>query len=347
MARTLFGRSEKKLNEAALRVKSFNIAVLSKDKPLHNRLLAGIIDELATKTIISPLVTLVPGELAWNETYEAARILVKKKPDAIVTVGALCSQAMRYVLNEEKLDIPLFFGGVDRPDFLGLVPSLASAYRSTGINDGQPLHIASAHILSFIKPSMRHVLIPYSVSFDDGGLTNAAALAKRYFESKNIKATVIPLCPDEMAIDRLAPFLGMVDTVMCFEGCSTQTYQDELITRCNNLGVTIFAGDISMVQAGAAIGFVLDHGLIGRALATYIYKALWLNVPLTSLPIRSLGCSARRLAINEASAGAQGIVFDEVLLHMLKNGRVYGKVSLGDAGVVTGLDIPKKEADDL
>ncbi len=342
MSREFFAAGPKQISEKELRSKNFDIAVLSKDLPFHRRLTKGFCDEIGRRTISVPRVSLAPAGMAWNEAYETMKRIALSNPDAIVTVGALCSQVARYVLNELKLDIPQFFGGVDRPDFLGLVSTPENHHRTTGVSAGQPLYMAHFNVLSLLRPMMKHLLITYCVGGDSGGLANAAALGQQYYVGRNVKVTIVPFYPDESPIERIRPFLKTVDTLTCFEGCNIQSYKDSLVKECKRRGIVIFASTIEMIAAGAPLGYVADSELTGKALAGMAFNALWLDIPFTALPITYLGSNARRVAINNAATAELGLTFDEALLCLCKSSSVYGDVLLGEAGILRGELVPEQ-----
>ncbi len=342
-ARTAFSFGPKQLRKAILRSKSVNIAVLMKDLPEHESILDGCLDELSLRTSVKPSITRIPGNFKWCEVHAIALEIVKKRPGSIVTIGVLCSQLMRQVLKEEGVDIPLFHGGVERPEFFGLLPSLTEQFRATGVTGGQPIYTATMHVLSVLRPQMKHLLIPYSVLAAGGMLTNAVAVAKRYCENRNIKITVAPFFRGEMPMERIASCFDGVDTVMCFEGCETHLYKEALIAECKKRGVVVYGGSPDLLKQGAALGHVLDYSSIGKALARYIYKALWLGMPLSSLPFLSLGANARRIVINEEVVKELGVTFDEDVMHLIQRGTVYGNIFLGDAGMLLGEEMPEKE----
>jgi len=342
-ARSSFSYGPCQLRKAALRKKSFKVAVLSKDSPAHNQILEGYLKQHRSKTSIEPVVTLIPAGLSLNEACEAARRIVNGKPDVIVPIGALCSQAVRYVLKKEGIDILLIHAAVERPEFLDLVPTFQDQFRATGITGGYPIYAASMHILSLLRSRIKHLLITYSVAAYGGSLTNAAALAPHYFGTKDIKVTVVPFFKDEMPMQRILPFLDEIDTVMCFEGCETQRYARALATECNRRGIFAFGGDIELIREGAACGFILDYGAIGQEVAKYVYRALWLETPLKDLPLISLGANARRIVINKKTVADQGLTFDEDVMHLITKGSVHGDIFLGDAGMLLGEELPEPE----
>ncbi len=347
MTREFYAAGAKQMRQAELRQKSFDIVVFAQESPVESSYLDGFLSELATKTSAKPRIDLIAHNISWMKAYAAATAIVDTSPQAITTIGLLCSQMMRQVLDERKLDIPLFFLDVERPDLFGLQASVQHVHGSTGVSNGQPMALASARMLLFVRPDVRHVVLPFSLTAHGGNLVNAAALIKRFFEDKGVKVSLVPFRATESPVPRTMLFLEAASVVMCFEGCDILDYKEMLLGECKSRNVMVFGGDIEMIKAGAAAGFVLDHRIAGKALAIRLFKHLWHGVPMFLLPNSMLGSNARCLAINQTVATQYGIRFDGPLYKILKNGVIFGTASFDETGIVEGFDIPEREEIDL
>jgi len=321
------------------------IQIISRTGAFHKRALQGFEQEMARRGCLAYEVTTIGADNGFEVTCNQIRVLLEKGPTALVTFGDACTQAAAAVT--AQVELPHFFCGATQTHFLENLHASNNGRVVAGVNMGQPLHIAAAHVARFLKPHMKQILMPYSTLGDQAELVNNVALIGRYFKQHGIEMKVAQLYNRHDSMAAIEAALEGVDAILCLENSAQYLDVPAVIKLCNTKQITFFSGDREAVLAGAAAGFVADAALAGKELARLVYAVMYKNMSLSEKPVDFLGCNARALMLNKRACALQGIAIDEPLLYLLNMSVVHGFISLDDYGIIAGYPAPTAEEIDL
>lgn len=304
--------------------KPYDIVIFTKDAPFHNKALEGLYAHMdSLKMPINCHEAKIPAGNSWKEAEEVLNAVTDIQPNLIISIGALCSHATRLHLNKTGVNIPLLFGGVTMPSLLGLVSQKSSPHETSGISLGFASYMEAAEVFHYLKPDLKHILIPYSPHVEAGVLKSEALLIREYFERNKVETTLLEVYDVNNFIEQVSPFIKKIDSIMNLEGCITNDIDDVIINLCNENKITFFAGGYaSSIQKGAAAGFVPDPVLLGSKLFEYVQEVVINNKRPSELPIRFLENKGRQVVVNASAAKRQNLNLSESVKYFLKFGRI-------------------------
>jgi len=318
------------------------IQVISRNMPFHKRCLWGFEKEMARLGSAKYEITEVGASDDVFVTRAVIQACSEQKPTAFVTLGEICTQAAAAAL--AQTEIPQFFCGAKQLDFMQKIDPVNNGRLIAGVNMGQPLHIAAAHVARFLKPHMKHIVIPYCVASDDAELLDEIACIREYLEKHDIKVTTIQLSGPSKALQQVATALVGADTLLCLENNAQYLDVAAVAKLCNEKRIAFFSGDRQTVLVGAAAGFVADPALAGAALARLVHMVSEGKEPLlVDERLQILGCNSRVVMMNKEACSKQGVILDDPLLYIQKHGELIGFISLDGYGIIAGYPVPELE----
>lgn len=237
--------------------------------------------------------------------------------DAIISIGALASQVATRTSLLLNIPIPIIFGGVTLPTHLGIVyPGTRKKSNVTGIEAPRLDCDNFISLLYNVKKNIRKVLIP----FNERGawFGQVGSELARQLTGNNVAVELLPVSSPEDVARKVAPHLHSADTIMTMKDDVVINSLDQLVSLCNNYGITIYSTDLDSVAQGAAIGCSPKGAEIGVEVGKYLLHLFKDNAQPHELPIKST-TGQNFVGINRRNLNKQGIYLTPQEIDSLQN----------------------------
>jgi putative tryptophan/tyrosine transport system substrate-binding protein len=240
-----------------------------------------------------------------------AEEMVIKKYDAIIPVGASCTQTIYELSSKKQSNTPIIFTAVEDPNMLGIDQSV---YPITGITDVPNLQAQLEQLLE-IKPAIKTVLLVYNPA-GSPGLEKRKNTLEQLLNNQDITLKTVSVFNANEIMQKVPSHLENVDVVWIFTDHTTVAGLDSLITLCNKYQITLYASDLNSAKRGAAIAFGVSEYSHGQAAARKAFLILDQNNKASDIPISNLG-HEMVLLINPTAAKTQNLEIPEDKLTVL------------------------------
>ena len=140
-----------------------------------------------------------------------------------------------------------------------------------------------ASLLLSVKPHVRNILIPYNAS--EQWLKDDIASFAHAFKPHDVTLHSVPIEDADSLLSTVRKQISDVDTLLMLRDNLTLTKVDELVTLCNEHGVTLFASDLYSVEKGAAIGIGTDQTVVGQEAAARARQILENKIAPSRIPV--------------------------------------------------------------
>jgi putative ABC transport system substrate-binding protein len=193
--------------------------------------------------------------------------------------------------------IPVVFLGVTDPVGAGLVNSLDSPGKCSGVSDNPPMDGVIDLVRQFM-PNAKSIGIPYDPK-DQPGVTTAQRAAEAA-KARGFQADLRPVASENelraavrgLSTRHDALVIGMDNLMMKNAGIISQTAMDQRRP--------LFAADDKSVEMGAVAGVGVDYADVGQFGADIAVKVLKDKQPVGDIPVQSLKTGQR--FINDKAA---------------------------------------------
>ncbi len=309
------------------RNRPFNIAILSRSRIAGiQQVVQSLIDHMNLNAPNEFLFTWFDGKNDEKKTMEHAMHIISNYTmpyDAVVTIGSLPTKIASRVSLLLNVRIPIIFTSTINHSHLGFVyPVGRSSHNITGISLNTTDDGTRIAMLQHLKKGVKNVLLPYdpraaNVYVEINEMT-------RLFLSRNIHIQLLPIHNTENIVAQITPFIHYIDTVITMRHEIIVHSISQIISLCNNFGVTLYSSDLTSVQLGAAIGFSPKESTQGIEAAQYLLMIFKENARPDELPVKEIP-TVHFVGINEASLSKQGIVLSAQELDTIQNKILYKK----------------------
>lgn len=249
--------------------------------------------------------------------------VIEGKYNLCLSIGIMFSQVTKTILSKAQSQIPHIFTGTGDPLRAGLVERIEKPTKFiTGLEVEQATNVDGAKLFHFIKPDMKHILIPYWIFGDGGKLEKEASDIQRYFTANGVKCTLLPVENIGEIIKKVSAFTLKIDSLMYLDGCIVQDAATGIIKLCNQYGITLFSPNLAGVKKGAAAGYGSSIENLGTESFNYADWMLSQEVIPSVLPVKILP-QERQIGINTKTALTQGLTFSTELSCLLRGAIIY------------------------
>lgn len=274
----------------------------------------GIYDKLVTEGFI-------PGKnLRWTYqnalgklpiAVQIAQKFIGQKPDIIITIGTLATQAAVKV--SQGLNIPIVFISVTDPVDAKIIPSLkAPIPLITGGSDHTPIHPQFA-LFQKIIPGLKRIGIIYNP-----GEINSVKLNEDAIKVGKERGISIILSPASRTYDvktAALQLVGKVDAIYINNDNTALAAFESIIQVGNDNQLPVFVSDIDMVKQGAAAAFGPNQYQLGQEVGELIIRQLRHKLngqPFEALPV--IFPTQANIVVNVEAAKSQGIAIPKEIL---------------------------------
>jgi len=176
--------------------------------------------------------------------------------------------------------------------------------------------------LTSLKPSLQHVLIMYRQSNE--WLVEEIKNLTKTFHAHAVEATPYLITHSGHIDNQIDALNKTFDTIFLMPRSLEAKGLQELITYCNQTGITLCTNEHDPVVLGAAIGFGGEAHLIGSHLGHIVRQVLEAKEYPKHDHIIDL-IDTYRIAINQAALSRQGVNLNKDALFLLNQGFVRGQ----------------------
>ena len=256
-----------------------------------DRMCLGIEEAWATSKYAGDVVIRKFGFDVFDKirTLATVETVFEQKPDVIVAIGGTAAIALNETMKKRSIEVPVVFAGVTVAVEWGLIESYEHpGGMMTGVDSvGEIGSNIQAKLLCIAKPTVKKVLIPFTVSTDprDKRAEGMAESMKNYLEGRGIEVTALPLASSYNALDKIAAVLPGHDTLCSLEIDASAHLNGGFSKLCAEMGVTFFCGIIDGINLEAALSFGLDPKPIGGHLFTLATDILFHGKHPSTMPI--------------------------------------------------------------
>jgi ABC-type uncharacterized transport system substrate-binding protein len=309
------------------RIRPFHIAILTRSRVAGiKQVIQGLTDHINMHAPQQFLFTWFDGKNDEKTTMESAMHIISNYTmpyDAVVTIGGLATQTAARAALLLNIRMPIIFTSISHPSHLGIMYSgTQGRHNITGIAVNDTEYNTPVSMLQTLKKGVKSVLLPYDPL--TAGMHQRIAEMARLFLTRNIQIHVLPVQKTELVTSQIASFIHHIDTVITMRDEIVVNHMPNIITLCNDFGVTIFSSDLASVEQGAAIGFSPKETTQGMEAAQYLLLIFKENARPEELPIKEVPV-VHFVGINEASLDKQGITLSPQELDTIKNKVLYKK----------------------
>ncbi len=301
-------------------------AVLTKRLDYHTQVLQGFLEEqkVLQKEDVVEINVIFVEQFDFEKIAVKVNEIIAYKPDIVVPIGVLCTQAIVHAFRERNIDIPVHFCGVTNYQDIGLHELSSEGNLITGVSLGYAPYLTAVRALLWAKPTAKSVLVPYNPLSEGGLLTTAAYSIQTFLRSRGVSAVLLALKQGENVVSVVRSKIGSVDVLMGLEGSELDSYSEELISLCEDHTVTYFSCSLKAVQKGAALGMVSLPRLVGVVSFRRVLQMLTGGIRPEHKRIILLKNEGRRMAYNLKAFARQGLTMPAAKLYMLENSEVDG-----------------------
>jgi len=309
------------------RTRPFHIAILTRSRVAGiKQVIQGLTDHINMHAPKQFVFTWFDGKNDEKTTMESAMHIISNYTmpyDAVVTIGGLATQTAARAALLLNIRMPIIFTSISHPSHLGIMYSgTQGRHNITGIAVNDTEYNTPVSMLQRLKKGVKSVLLPYDPL--TAGMHQRIAEMARLFLTRNIQIHVLPVQKTELVTSQIASFIHHIDTVITMRDEIVVNHMPNIVTLCNDFGVTIFSSDLASVEQGAAIGFSPKETTQGMEAAQYLLLIFKENARPEELPIKEVPV-VHFVGINEASLDKQGITLSPQELDTIKNKVLYKK----------------------
>jgi putative ABC transport system substrate-binding protein len=271
---------------------------------LITEIVKGFRDGLEAEFPVDEAPEVIERHASGDETQYSATIqaMLARRPSLLAPITTPISQI---ALENKPPDTPMVFLAITDPVGAGLVDSLASPGRSTGVSDLAPF----AEILRFARvlyPHAKTLGLPYSPDEQPAVFSREQieALAPSYGFTIDAR----PVTSQDELPTLLSALSISTDGLLI--GADNKMFEaSPLIARLAlDARKPFFSGDSTSIKAGALGGYTIDYYQVGIEGAKIAAAVLRGETP-GEIPVKVL--SEGVLEINQATAEALGLIFPE------------------------------------
>jgi putative ABC transport system substrate-binding protein len=222
--------------------------------------------------------------------------------DLAISVGAMCSQTLAEVARKRSSSTPLIFTAVENPGELGL--SQAN-YPLTGVTSSLNLPAQLSALLE-VKPTTKSILLVYNPA-GSPGLERYKNELENLTRKHHVTFKAVAVYNSNEIMEKTAPQLKDVDTVMILTDHTAVTGLDALLKLAQQHGITLYASDLNSAERGAALAFGITEFTHGKEAAKQALRILENGIDPKQIPFSNV-TEQSILKINEKTAASQGIM---------------------------------------
>lgn len=214
--------------------------------------------------------------------------------DLIISTGLHCSKGLAQISRRRNSMKPIVFLGLLDPVKYELVESIQKPGRNvTGIESSSPGNEAFSMVdlLLKIKPSVRKILLPYSIVA--GGHELHVEDLRESCNANGVEMTLLPINNINDTLQHVSGLIASCDTLMYLESDAVAVCGPALGKLASQYGVTMFAGTVDGVR-DSALSFIPDLDCLASE-AFDLAKEILINqqnpgdLPVRQIPVpRSL-----------------------------------------------------------
>jgi len=265
------------------------------------------------------------GVMAIVETYNAngnrtllraqAEEIVQGNYDAIVTVGAQCSQVTHELLIKKQSKVPLVFCAIDDPERLGLVHRQQRSDDATGVLSTSD-YARQLQSLITLKPTIKRILLVYDPTQATGFEQDRMILQHEAQKLGLVFAQAEVINANDIA-QKIPSLLPSTDVVLVLTDHTVVAAIDMLVTLCNRYQVLLYTSELNSVDKGAALAFGVTEYDYGVTAAQLVCRILIDQQKPSELPVVNM--ESQKIKINTKTAPQQGLMLDEARLQTLRS----------------------------
>jgi putative tryptophan/tyrosine transport system substrate-binding protein len=258
------------------------------------------------------------------ETYNAngnrtllraqAEEIVQGNYDAIVTVGAQCSQVTHELLTKKQSNVPLVFCAIDDPERLGLIHTPQRSDDATGVLSTSD-YARQLQSLIMLKPTIKRILLVFDPTQATGFETDRKILQREAQKLGLVFETAEVINAHDIA-QKVPSLLPSTDVVLVLTDHTVVAAIDMLVTLCNRYQVLLYTSELNSVDKGAALAFGVTEYDYGATAAQLVCRILLDHHKPFELPVIKM--ESQKIKINTKTAPQQGLMLDEAQLQTLR-----------------------------
>jgi putative tryptophan/tyrosine transport system substrate-binding protein len=233
-----------------------------------------------------------------------------ERDNAVDIILAISTTATR-AAKRGTSSVPIIFGVGTDPVSAGLVESFARpGGRLTGVHFlATDLTAKRLEIMREVFPEVRRV----ATFYDPGNLSATASLklAQEAAPGLGIELSAIPVRSADEIREQAGALRGKVEAYFFLSDAMVSSQASIIIERTNALHLPTMGLELSLVRAGAVVGYGPDYRDYGRRPAKYVTSVLGGAKP-SDLPVERINLP--RLSINLKAAQAIGVSIPPALL---------------------------------
>jgi putative ABC transport system substrate-binding protein len=175
-------------------------------------------------------------------------------------------------------------------------------------------------LLLLLRPDISHVIVPYTPPFDGDHIEMEKIEATLHEYGITVKS--IPLEHNSDVPQKIAPFLHEAGALLALRDAVVLVAREQIIKKCNQHSVTIFAADMESVETGAAAALCITEAEMGIYPARQTIDILINKKSPGNVPLIDVGDNGSRFIINEKGLKRQGGEIDKNLLFLIKKANI-------------------------
>ncbi len=282
----------------------------------HSEFTKAIKKMCPTISVTSLCASDIKNKLSVDSVCEKA--LTIEDASCLVVVGKIMSQVLVNIAKKRKSNSSIIFIGVDKPVEFELVKRLDHPGGNvTGVFTAELDPSLSARLIHLTVGDMyTPALIPFYYSNDTGRATEERAQAtKDYLESKNIRATIMPLDSIAEGLQKIEGVLQNYKMLITLEADTlSETCMASLIKLSEKYAIPITA---TILNPNVLLYYAVNPKYVAETAVDLVKKIVYDHRHPSTLPVVRLS-STREFVINTSKAAELGIPINtEHIIHTI------------------------------
>jgi putative tryptophan/tyrosine transport system substrate-binding protein len=256
-----------------------------------------------------------------NKTLQRAQAeeIMNEKFDAVLTIGASCTQLAFEVAKKKENKTPLIFCAVDDPVSMGIINSLASSGNQlTGVIEFTDYR-KQLSLLKLIKPDTKKILLVYDPTHGTG-LEKDKAEIQAILDQLGIQLQAVEIYQAQEISQKVPGLLAGVDVILVLKDNTIVAGIDGLITLARRHGITLLASDLNSGKKGAALAYGFTEYDSGAQAALKAIKIINEHVSPAAIPITAV--PDIKMVVNKEAMHDQNIELTSDMLERIEHGNL-------------------------
>ena len=247
--------------------KFVNIAIMEPDSLFTVKQISiGFASELVTNEVLACRFTPYNARGDAALLYQNAQEIIQEKYDLVFSIGGTCSEAIKKVTAQHRVDIPIVFADVMDPYRLDLIKTADKpGGNMTGVISLNHNYNTHFSYLLRLQPQIKNALIVYN-SLEEGGLI------KKEKENLVSRLSSWGIKTQEVAVFHKMEIAGAVkhqiemsrpDVIFTLRDFSVLAALPDLMKIAYKYSLPVFTSDLAAVNAGSTFGSGFSNSNMG------------------------------------------------------------------------------------